>query len=109
MAEIPDPVFSGGTMGDCVGILSRDGRIYAPVSGTVSAVAATRHAVSFRRGRTEVLVHVGIDTVKLGGEGFRVHVREGDRVRQGQLVMEADLDLIRAKGLNPMVIAVRLS
>ena len=109
MAEIPDPVFSGGAMGECVGILSQDGRIYAPVSGTVSVVAATRHAVSFRSGGTEMLVHVGIDTVKLGGEGFRVHVREGDRVRQGQLVMEADLDLIRAKGLNPMVIAVRLS
>ncbi len=108
MEEIPDPVFSGGVMGECIGILSTDGRIYAPLSGTVTTVAATRHAVSFRGEGTEILVHVGLDTVKLKGEGFRLHVREGDTVQQGQLVMEADLDLIRARGFNPMVIAVRI-
>ena len=109
MQEIPDPVFSGGMMGECIGILSTDGKIYAPLSGTVSTVAAAGHAISFRNGSTEILVHVGLDTVKLNGEGFQIHVREGESVEQGQLVMEADLERIRDKGFNPMVIVVRLS
>ena len=109
MADIPDPVFSGGTMGECVGILSEDGKIYAPFTGTVSTVARTGHAISFSGSGEEVLVHVGIDTVQLKGEGFHVLVREGDSVQRGQLVMEADCPLIRARGLNPMVIVVRLN
>ena len=108
MAEIPDPVFSAGTLGECVGILSEDGRIYAPFRGTVTSVARTKHALSFRGAEGEVLVHVGIDTVQLNGEGFTLHVAQGDSVEQGQLVLEADCGLIRAKGLNPVVIVVRL-
>ncbi len=108
MEEIPDPVFSGGVMGECVGILSKDGKIYAPLNGRVAMVAATKHAVSFQGDGEEILVHVGLDTMKLGGDGFRVYVREGDIVEQGQLVMEADQDLIRARGFNPMVIVARL-
>ncbi len=53
-------------------------------------------------------MHVGLDTVKMNGEGFKVNVKEGDEVKQEQLVMEADLKLIRSKGLNPMVIVVRV-
>ena len=108
MEEIPDPVFSGGIMGECVGILSKDGKIYAPISGIVSTVATTKHAISFKNSNVEILVHVGLDTVKMNGEGFKVHVKEGDEVKQEQLVMEADLKLIRSKGLNPMVIVVRV-
>ena len=109
MAEIPDPVFSSGTLGECVGILSEDGKIYAPFRGTVSAVARTKHALSFRGEEGEVLVHVGIDTVRLSGEGFTLHVAEGDPVEPGQLVLQADISLIRERGLNPMVIVVRLA
>ena len=109
MAEIPDPAFSGGIMGECVGILAEDGNICAPLSGIVTTVAAAKHAFSIRNGETEVLVHVGLDTVQLKGEGFTVHVREGDRVEQGQPVLDADLDLIRARGYNPMVIVARLN
>ena len=109
MEEIPDPVFSGGIMGECIGIDSADGKIYAPVSGTVATVAAARHAVSFRGDDgTEILVHAGLDTVKLNGEGFRVYVREGEKVEQGQLVMEADIELIRSRGFDPMIIVVKL-
>ncbi len=75
----------------------------------MTTVAAAKHAFSIRNGETEVLVHVGLDTVQLKGEGFTVHVREGDRVEQGQPVLDADLDLIRARGYNPMVIVARLN
>ena len=108
MAEIPDPVFSEGIMGECVGILPEHGEIYAPLDGTAGTVAATKHAVSFRGNGEEILVHAGLDTVKLNGEGFTVLVREGDAVKQGQPVMHMDLDVIRAAGYNPMVIVVRL-
>ena len=107
MEEIPDPVFSGGMMGECLGIMPSDGKIYAPISGTITTVAKARHAISFQSGTEEILVHVGLDTVKLNGEGFNVLVKEGDTVSQGQLVMEADLAYIRAQGFNPMVIIAR--
>ena len=108
MEEIPDEVFSSGMMGECAGILPTDGTIYAPITGTVVTVAKTGHAISFRNPDTQILVHVGLDTVKLNGEGFTVRVSEGQTVKQGQPVMEADLDLIRRRGYNPMVIVVRL-
>ena len=108
MAEIPDPVFSGGVMGECAGVIPANGKIYAPVSGTVATVAAAKHAVSLRGNGEEILVHAGLDTVRLNGEGFRVHVSEGEHVQQGQLIMEMDPDLIRARGFNPMIIVVRI-
>ena len=108
MAEIPDPVFSGGVMGECVGVIPANGRICAPVSGTVATVAATGHAVSLRGNGEEILVHAGLDTVRLNGEGFRVCVSEGESVKQGQLIMEMDTELVRARGFNPMIIVVRI-
>ncbi len=108
MEEIPDPVFSGGIMGECFGIIPENGKICAPLTGTVGTIAAAGHAVSFRDNEKEILVHAGLDTVRLNGEGFRMLVREGDPVQEGQPVMEADLELIRAKGFNPMVIVVRI-
>ena len=108
MEEIPDPVFSGGIMGPCFGIMPEDGRICAPVSGTVTAVAASGHAVSIMGSEGEILVHAGIDTVKLNGEGFKVYVREGEPVEQGQPVMEMDLNRIRERGFNPIIIVVQI-
>ena len=110
MADIPDPVFSGGVMGECFGILPAEGKIYAPLTGAVTAVAAARHAISIEGSQgEEILIHVGLDTVKLGGEGFQPLVGEGDAVTQGQLILEADLDTIRARGFNPMVIVCRIN
>ena len=109
MQDIPDPVFSSGTMGECMGILPDDGIICAPCDGVVSGIAQTRHAITFTAdGGREILVHVGIDTVTLGGKGFTVLTREGAAVSRGEKVMQADLDIIRAAGLSPMVITVCL-
>ena len=74
-------------------------------NGIVSGIAATKHAINFTAtdGR-EILVHVGIDTVSLNGRGFTVLVQEGAAVSKGDIVMEVDLDVIRAAGLSPIVV-----
>lgn len=103
--EIPDPAFAFGTMWQCLGIMPENGTIYAPCDGIVSGIAATKHAINFTStdGR-EILVHVGIDTVSLNGRGFTVLVQEGAAVSKGDIVMEVDLDVIRAAGLSPVVV-----
>ena len=108
MKDIPDEVFSGGVMGECVGILTEQNTLCAPISGTVSVVAGTGHAVSIRTEGKEILIHAGLDTVKMNGEGFNVRVREGESVEKGQPVMTADMELIREKGFNPIVIVARI-
>ena len=108
MEAIPDPVFSGGVMGQCCGVIPVNGRVFAPISGTAETVADTGHAVAIRGNGEEILVHVGLDTVRMNGEGFRVHVQEGEQVKQGQLILESDPELIRARGFNPMIIVVRI-
>ncbi len=105
MEDIPDPVFSAGTMGPCIGIMPENGTIHAPCDGVVSGIAPTGHAMTFTASDgKKILVHVGIDTVQLGGRGFRIFVQEGSAVARDDVVMEADLDVIRGAGLSPIVI-----
>ncbi len=105
MEEIPDEVFAGGVLGKCVGIIPDNGNIYAPCSGTVTMVAESLHAIGIcSDSGHDVLVHVGINTVTLGGKGFACKVRVGDRVTKNEPMMTADLNRIRAAGLNTMVI-----
>ena len=108
MQDIPDPAFSSGTLGRCFGILPDNGSIFAPCSGTISEIAETKHAVTIsdETGKS-VLIHVGIDTVSLGGKPYTIYGKVGERVKEGQKIMEADLDMIRSAGLSPMVIVVR--
>ena len=109
MREIPDSVFASGTMGDCVGILPDNGRVFAPCDGVVSSVTPTKHALAFSTADGKgILVHVGIDTVYLNGKGFTVLVEAGQKVSRGDLVMEADLNVIKEAGLSPMVVVVML-
>ncbi len=104
-AEIPDPVFAFGSMWQCVGIMPENGNIYAPCDGTVSGIAATKHAMTFiAADDREILVHVGIDTVGLDGRGFEVLVQEDAAVSKGEIVMKADLDVIREAKLSTVVI-----
>ena len=110
MEEIPDPVFSGGTLGPCLGILPENGTICAPCGGIVSLIAETSHAITITAsdGRI-ILIHAGIDTVRLQGRGMTVRVKEGDPVTQGQTILEEDIGLIREAGYSPMVIAADIS
>lgn len=120
LSEVPDDVFSAGILGDGVAILPEDGKIYSPVDGVLDSVAETKHAFGFHaEAGYDVLVHVGIDTVNLKGEGFTVHVPQGEPVKAGDLVAEVDLKLLEEKQISPITpvvlcggeeeIAVRMS
>jgi len=110
MEEIPDQVFSMGVLGKCVGILPSNGTVYSPCDGILTAVTETRHALTFTADDGEqYLVHVGIDTVDMNGKGFRVLKEAGNRVKLGDPVLEADLDMIREAGHSTMIIIVRLN
>ena len=99
--EVPDPVFSGKVLGEGCAIIPIDGKIYSPVNGEVSSVAETLHAYGFTsEDDLEVLIHFGLETVGLKGEGFVAHVKEGDKVKVGDLIAEVDMDLLREKELN---------
>ena len=109
MEDIPDEVFAAGVLGPCIGVLPEKGTFYAPCDGTVSLVADTRHAITFttKDGRS-ILLHVGIDTVKLAGQGMDVRVKEGDTVTKDRIVMKADLKKIQTEGYSPMTVIVQL-
>lgn len=101
--QVPDAVFSDRILGDGCAIDPEGGMIYSPINGVISSVADTRHAYGFRSDDgQEILVHIGIDTVSLQGEGFQSHVKVGDRVKAGDLVAEVDWALIKKKKLSPI-------
>lgn len=103
MTEVPDPVFASGAMGTGAAVRPTEGKLYAPASGTISVLAETGHALAMTTDAgAEVLMHIGIDTVTLKGAPFTAHVRLGDHVEAGQLLMDVDLDAIRAAGLDPV-------
>jgi sugar PTS system EIIA component len=101
ITEVPDPVFSEKILGDGVGIIPSNGEVFAPVSGKIAQVANTRHAIGIESDDgLEVLIHLGIDTVKLEGQGFTCYVEVGQHVSAGDKLMDMDLDFIKSKGLN---------
>lgn len=103
LEEVPDPVFSGKVLGDGIAIIPSDGRIVSPVDGEVTSVADTGHAYGFTTTEElEVLIHVGLETVSLKGECFKVHVKEGDQVKKGDLIAEVDLEYLKEKQINPI-------
>lgn len=109
MAEIPDATFAEGILGQCFGVKPACGEICAPISGVVTTIAETGHAVSIQaENGQEVLVHIGIDTVKLAGKGFEVKVKAGKKVAVGDLLVNVDLDYVAKAGYNPMVITILL-
>ena len=103
LEKTEDEVFANRILGDGVAVIPSDGRIVSPVDGVVSSVADTLHAYGFTGDDgTEVLVHIGIDSVRLKGEGFKALVRAGDRVKRGDAVAEADLKFLESRGVSPV-------
>ncbi len=101
LRDVSDEVFSGGVLGDGCAVIPADGKIYSPVKGKISSIAETKHAFGISsEDDLEVLVHVGIDTVSLNGEGFVTHVKVGDEVSVGDLLGEVDLALLKQKGYD---------
>ncbi len=100
LSEVPDEVFSAKVLGDGAAIIPADGKIVSPVDGEISTVSETLHAYGFTSDDgLEILVHVGIDSVALKGAGFTAHVKEGDKVKAGDLVAEVDLDVLKANNI----------
>ncbi|MGL4912400.1 MAG: PTS sugar transporter subunit IIA [Romboutsia sp.] len=96
ITEVPDEVFSNKIMGDGFAIKSSDGMILSPVDGTVEMVFDTKHAIGLKTEvGLEILIHLGIDTVNLKGEGFEVFVNEGDSVTAGDKLIKMDVDFIQ--------------
>lgn len=110
ITEVPDPIFSGKMMGDGAAVIPDNGTIVAPVDGELTMIAPTLHAYGFKaEDGTEVLVHVGLETVGLDGAAFKVLKEAGSKVRKGEPVAEVDLELLKSKNLNPITAIVLTS
>ena len=106
VSEVNDEVFASKGMGDGVGIIPQDGNVYAPFDGTIEAIFPTGHAVGLSSNGVSLLIHIGIDTVQLDGEGFNSRVKQGDRVKKGELLVSFDQTLLKEKGYDPTVICI---
>lgn len=107
MEQIADDTFASGTLGKCVGIEPVEGKVYSPCSGTISYIADTLHALGITADDgTEILIHVGIDTVKMNGDGFEAKVKVGQKVRRSEALLKMNLDKIHQAGYNATVITI---
>lgn len=108
LEEVPDPVFSEKMMGEGLAIDPTEGVIVAPIDAEVLQVFPTKHAVGLKTAHnTEILIHIGLETVSMNGEGFEAHVKEGDRVKKGDTLVTFNLDLVREKAkstITPVII-----
>ncbi len=100
LSETPDEVFASGALGQGVAIEPAEGKVYAPCDGTVTTFASTCHAIGLTSDTgVEILIHVGMDTVDMNGDGFSPKKKEGDSVKKGELLLEFDMEKIRSAGL----------
>lgn len=108
MSEVNDPTFSQEILGKGVAVIPSEGRVVAPAAGEVVVMFETKHAVSIRtESGAELIIHIGLDTVNLKGEHFTSHVAQGDHVNAGDLLVEFDMEAIKAAGydvITPIVV-----
>ncbi len=104
MEEVKDETFANKVLGDGAAVIPEEGKVYAPVDGTIISVFDTKHAVCFAsRFGTEILIHIGVDTVNLQGKYFTAHVKDGDTVKKGQLMIEFDKEQIQKAGYDTSI------
>ena len=107
LSEVNDEVFSSGMIGEGFGIIPTSGELIAPEDGEITMLFETNHAIGLKtRNGAELLFHIGLDTVQLEGKHFTPYVKVGDQVKQGQPLIQFDLDAIKAAGFDPIVICV---
>lgn len=101
LSKIKDAAFASGALGAGVAIVPSEGKLYSPVSGTITALFPTKHAIGIvAENGAEVLIHIGLDTVQLEGKYFMAHVAQGDHIEKGQLLIEFDIEQIKAAGFD---------
>lgn len=109
LEQVPDEVFSGGMLGEGFAVIPEEGAVFSPVDGIISAVFHTKHAIAMTStGNAEVLIHIGLNTVKLGGKGFDIKVEPGQKVKTGDLLAQFDLEDMKSAGFDlttPVVIS----
>lgn len=101
LSEVPDEAFAQGFLGKGMAIIPSDGKVVSPIDGKITTVFETGHAVGLTTDDgMEMLIHVGLDTVTLKGGPFKIHAKDGAKVKKGDLLLEADLEAIAAAGLE---------
>lgn len=101
ITESPDPVFAEKMMGDGYVVFPTDGKVTAPFNGKIISTFPTNHAIGLISNEgLELLIHIGLDTVTLNGEGFEIFVKAGDIIKKGDSLLQVDLDFIKSKGLQ---------
>ena len=107
LSEVQDDAFAQGALGQGAAVVPREGKAYAPFDGTVLSLFPTKHAIGIVSDTgCEVLIHIGIDTVKLEGKYFEAHVAQGDKVSKGQLLVSFDIDKIKEEGYSPDTLVI---
>jgi sugar PTS system EIIA component len=107
LSEVQDEMFSKKTLGDGIAVIPSSDDIVSPCSGEVTMVAATKHAVAIENeDGVQVLIHIGLDSVKLNGEGFKIFCKEGDRVEVGTLLVKIDRELFKKEKISDTVIMI---
>ena len=107
LSQVDDKTFASGVVGEGMAVIPAHGKLMAPVSGTVAMVFPTQHAIGFTTDNgEEILMHIGLDTVGMKGEGFAIHVKEGQRVAAGEAIGSFDPELVKTRGLDPVVIVI---
>lgn len=108
LEDVPDPVFNQKMMGEGIAIIPSEGKVFSPVEGKIVQVPESKHAVGIEaEDGTEILIHIGLETVSLKGEGFTVNVATGDKVSIGDSLIDFDLDFIKenaSDSVTPIVI-----
>lgn len=101
LSQVNDSVFASGSMGQGTAIVPNEGKLYAPVDGTISMLFPTCHAIGIQSDNgAEILIHIGMDTVELKGEHFKTHIQQGAAVKKGDLLIEFDLQAIKQQGYD---------
>jgi sugar PTS system EIIA component len=109
LEEVPDPVFSQKMLGDGIAIMPTDGIVVAPFDGEIVQVFPTKHAIGLRgKSGLEVLIHIGLETVALNGEGFEAFIKQGDKVAAGDKLVKFDMDYVNEHA-NSLVTPITLT
>ncbi len=107
LSEVNDEMFSNRVLGDGIAIEPTSNLVVSPCDGEVTLVSDTKHAIGLKNeDGVEVLIHIGLDTVNLRGEGFKVHCKTGDKVKVGQLLVDVDRELLKEKAIQDVTMMV---